>query len=78
MIGNIYKIQEKATAQESIEKPKKKCLFIDDNRPIIEGARALLSEYDNFVAVECHSVEDAINAIKQIVCTILAAKLTRY
>jgi len=49
--------------QESIERPMKKCLFIDDNAPIIEEINKSFKGVDNFIAVECHSVADALKAI---------------
>lgn len=55
---------EQQSNQESIERPKKKCLLIDDNSPIIEGLNDFFKDYENFNAVECHSVLDAVKAIK--------------
>ncbi len=54
---------EKISEQESTERPKRKCLFIDDQKTIIDGIKRFLRKSENFVAIECHSVEDAIDAI---------------
>lgn len=49
---------------ENVEKPPKKCLFIDDHASIIMGANFCFKKFTNFKAVECHSVEEALNAIR--------------
>ena len=56
--------QEKPSVLENTEKIPKKCLFIDDHPLIIAGIKGLFEESDNFVAVECHSVDEALNAIR--------------
>ena len=51
-------------SSETAEPIRKKCLLIDDHAEIIKGLASIFKELDNFVAVECHSVEEALNAIK--------------
>jgi DNA-binding NarL/FixJ family response regulator len=50
--------------QESIKEPKRKCLLIDDHASVISGVKRFFDEDDNFTAVECHTAEEALNAIK--------------
>jgi two-component system response regulator LytT len=40
-------------------------LFIDDNPQIIGAFRRLFSNYPNVVFAECHSVEEALQAIEE-------------
>ena len=49
---------------EGVEAIRRKCLFIDDEKKIIYGIQRLFRGYTNFTAVECHSVDEALNAIK--------------
>lgn len=52
-------------AKENIEKLGPKCLFIDDHASMVSSLRRFLKSFDNFLAAECHSVDDAMNAIKE-------------
>jgi len=51
-------------SEENIEKVRVKCLFIEDHPSMINSLRRYFRDFENFVAVECHSVSDAMNAIK--------------
>jgi DNA-binding NarL/FixJ family response regulator len=56
---------EEAMPQESHEAIKKKVLFIDDDGLFLDCVRAELGENEkNVVYAECHSVADALQAIK--------------
>ena len=48
----------------SVEKIKPKCLLVDDEEGITTFFKSFFDGSDNFVAVECHTVEDALNAIR--------------
>ena len=56
--------QEKPNSSETVEFVKKKCLLIDDHTEIVKGISHFFSNADNFTAVECHSVEEALEAIR--------------
>jgi DNA-binding NtrC family response regulator len=55
--------QEQPNGSESIEK-EGKYLYIDDMPRIVKSINQMLGAHDDFLAVECHSVEEALNAIK--------------
>lgn len=55
---------EDTNTPENVEKVRVKCLLIDDHTRMIKALNEYFSDFDNFVAVECHSVEDALNAIR--------------
>ena len=55
---------EQPSDLETIEKPPKKCLFIDDHFAVIESAKYVFKDIKNLTTAECHSVEEALNAIR--------------
>ena len=48
----------------SAEKIKPECLLIDDDDGIIMGVNLMFEKF-NFQAVKCHSVEEALDAVKK-------------
>ena len=48
---------------ENIEKQKTRFLLIDDHKAIVEGVSFLFDKFTDFTAVECHSVEEALEVI---------------
>jgi CheY-like chemotaxis protein len=49
----------------SAEKIRPKCLLVDDYGIVVSNVSRFFRELDNFVAVECHSVQDALDAIRK-------------
>jgi DNA-binding NtrC family response regulator len=50
--------------RESVESPRKKVLFIDDDRGILNAIGMTFDGDDNVTCAECHSVDEALKAIE--------------
>jgi DNA-binding NtrC family response regulator len=53
-----------STQIESMESPKKKVLFIDDDRGILNAIGMTFDGNDSVICAECHSIDDALKAIE--------------
>jgi CheY-like chemotaxis protein len=53
-----------AAQTEPVERVKGKCLLIDDYPAVVKSIGHFFEESDNFSAVECHSVDEAMMAIR--------------
>ena len=51
--------------KENTERPKVKFLLIDDQPGIVGGSNICFRDYPGFLAVECHTVEEALGAVEK-------------
>ena len=64
MLESVEQLSGQAGDTGKMERIRPRCLLIDDHDGIVLGTNLMFGKFD-FKAVECHSVEEALDAIEK-------------